>query len=275
MPALNVMSVTRYGSLSGYDPRTPLPPPPEQIPPFNGAAHRLALQDSNIAEGLEAIQRRDGLAADAAFRRAGNPVSEYLLGQFYTSDHGRPRDWIEAAEQLYKSAMAGYAPVQAALGNRYENGIGVKQSIDIAYQWYRFAAAQGEDTASSKLALAMITGEGLPVDYAAALHLLNRCAKPEQGPDIYNPSGDKGGPACQVLLGAIYEEGRAGLAPDPATAFHWIKLSAEQHMPIAEKHLAEIYEQGRGTAVDPKQAAYWRDRAATDADKQPGYWTVW
>jgi TPR repeat protein len=109
-------------------------------------------------------------------------------------------------------------------------------------------------------------------DVQGALQLLTACAAPK--PDLlYHPSGGAGGPGCQALLGGIYLEGDGGVPVDLKAGADWLQRAAEQHMPKAESHLADLYESGKGVKQDSAKAAYWRQRASADADIEPGHWT--
>ncbi len=191
--------------------------------------------------------KNDFAGAAAAYRQAadgGNPVARYLLAEMYESGDGVPHDQAEAARQFQIAALAGYAPAQTHLGDHYEKGNGVARDQDLANRWYRFAADAGEDTATGRLAMAMIDGDGMPRDVETGLRLLRNCAEPGGGAGDYHPSGEAGGPGCQGALGALYLEGH-GVKVDLKQGASWLSRSAEQHMPIAEKYLAKLYDEGR------------------------------
>jgi TPR repeat protein len=253
-----------------------LPPPPATIAPFNGAAHLAALQDPVLQKAMMAAHQQDYAAALAGYRAAaagGNPIGQFLLSQALEDGSWVTRDTAGAARQLQAAALAGYAPAQSYLGKKYSDGDGVPRDADMALRWTRFAAEQCEDSAATQLALAMTAGDGTARDVAGAITLLRRCAQPGAGAGGYQPSGAKGGPACQAMLAAIYLDGNFGVAADLPQAVSWMMQSAEQHMPVAEENLAELYEQGKGVPQDSAKAAYWRQRADADRDKLPGYWT--
>ena len=256
------------GGVSGGAAAT-LPPPPETIAPMTASAHQAALHDLQVHQAATGGSVA-GLQTAAA---GGNPVAQGLLGDMYALGERVPHDPAEAARHYHAAALAGYASAQTNLGDLYENGDGVPRDQAMANRWYAVAAAQGEDTATSRLAMAMIKGDGMTQDVPGALKLLHHCAAPEAGADIYHPSGDLGGPTCQALLGGVYLEGDGGVPVDLKQGIDWLTQSAQQHMPRAEKHLADCYARGTGVAKDEAKAAYWRQRAEADADIPVGHWT--
>jgi len=254
-----------------------LPPPPAAIKPFDGEAHQAARSDPALLKAEELDSKHDDQAAAAAYRaaaEAGNPIARYLLGEMYSAGDGVSRDPAEAARQFHMAAMAGYAPAQTHLGDAYEKGLGVARDQVLANRWYSFSAAQGEDIASTRLAQSMLKGDGMPQDVDGALKLLQHCADPQGSGAAYHPSGSRGGAGCQALLGIIYMGGQFGVPADPDQGIKLFQRSAEQHMPVAEKHLADFYEQGKFVPADPSRAKYWRDQAAADSDNGPGYQTA-
>ncbi|HVJ42410.1 MAG TPA: tetratricopeptide repeat protein [Dongiaceae bacterium] len=274
--ALLLLAGCATGSPSGSGAVGSLPPPPDTIAPFNGVNHSAALRDPKLQAALDIDRRGDSAAAAKAYAVAadsGNPIARYQLGEMYLTGDGVPRDTAEAIRQFHAGALAGYAPDQVRLGDAYEKGIGVPHDQALANRWYGFAAAQGEDSASGRLAMSMMKGAGMPRDVDGALKILQHCAEPT-GTEVYHPSGDDGGPGCQALLGGIYMEGDGGVPVDQQQGIRWMSRAADQHMPVAEKKMADFYEQGRGVPRDSEKAAYWRHRAEQDADNGPGYRTA-
>gem|GEM_PF-2467938 len=252
-----------------------LPPPPAEIKPFDGAAHQAALRDPALLKAEELDSKHDDQAAAAAYRaaaEAGNPIARYMLALMYVDGDGVTHDAAEAARQFHEAAMAGYAPAQARLGDNYEKGNGVAKDQAMANRWYVFAAAQGEDISCGRLGMSMLQGENMPRDVDGAMKLVRHCADPKADGATYYPSGEEGGPGSQTLLAMLYLEGAFGVPVDVDQGVKWLDRAAHQHLGVAEKHLAILYEQGKGVPKDAAKAQYWRDQAAQDADKGPGYW---
>ena len=58
---------------------------------------------------------------------------------------GGPRDDAQAFVWYEKAARGGYAVAQRMLGKYYEKGIGTGKNPELARQWYKKAAAQGDE----------------------------------------------------------------------------------------------------------------------------------
>lgn len=260
------------------DMRVDLPAPPADITPMTGDAHRAALNDPLLRQGEKAADRHDDIAAAYFYRQAadhGNPVARFLYGRLLERGQGISPNRQEAMRQWHLAALAGYAPAQTYLGDRYATGTGVNADIQIAYRWFHMAALAGEDIACSRLAFDMVRGVNLPRNVKDAIHLLRFCAEPVTDTTAYHPSGSAGGPESQTLLAALYVDGVAGeLPPDHAQGMMWLKRAAEQHSAFAEETLSVIYAHGVGLEHDAQKAAYWLARSKADADKAPDFWMV-
>ncbi|MEP1443308.1 MAG: hypothetical protein ABJK39_09900 [Hyphomicrobiales bacterium] len=68
-----------------------------------------------------------------------NHVFQYNLGRALIAEG---RNFNEAVEWFQKSASAGYAPAQNAIGVAYSRGYGVPLNDEIAWQWMQKAASQ-------------------------------------------------------------------------------------------------------------------------------------
>ena len=70
----------------------------------------------------------------------------FNLGCYLSKD-----DSVKAAEYYEKAANLGHAKAQINLGVCYELGTGVPKDVDLAAQWYRKAADQGNQSAIEAL----------------------------------------------------------------------------------------------------------------------------
>jgi uncharacterized protein len=77
----------------------------------------------------------------------------------------------------------------------------------------------------------------------------------------YREAATHGHAEAQVRVAQMYEEGK-GTAQDLAQAKGWYEKAAAQGYPEAEFRLGEMYEDGIGTAKDLAQAKDWYDKAA-------------
>lgn len=80
--------------------------------------------------------------------------AQYYIGRCYYYSQGFPNpDYSQAVLWLEKAAKQDFAETQYHLGICYEKGQGVKQSSEIARQWYEKAANNGHSKAINKLKL--------------------------------------------------------------------------------------------------------------------------
>ena len=88
-------------------------------------------------------------------------------------------EYVQAAEELRKSAEAGDGSAQNTLGLLYYEGKGVLQSYRQAKEWFEKAAKQGRARAQVNLGTLYLRGEGAPQSDEMALFWFNQAA--EQG----------------------------------------------------------------------------------------------
>ena len=78
--------------------------------------------------------------------------AQYYIGRCYYYSQGFPNpDYLQAVLWLEKAAKQDFAEAQYHLGICYEKGQGVKQSSEIARQWYEKAANNGHSKAKMKI----------------------------------------------------------------------------------------------------------------------------
>jgi uncharacterized protein len=79
--------------------------------------------------------------------------------------------------------------------------------------------------------------------------------------EFWRPLAEKGDPAAQYLLAALYMEGK-GVEQDDATAFMWFQRAANQGDARAQYNLGASYAEGTGVQKSAVDAAKWFQRAA-------------
>jgi uncharacterized protein len=113
-------------------------------------------------------------------------------------------DLIASIALWQKAAEAGYAPAQARLGDILDKS----EEDELAVDWYRKAAAQGNAAGEYGLGQMYGKGEGVKQDLAEARAHLLKAAQMNHVP-------------AMVELLDVYREGGLGLAPDAAQADAW------------------------------------------------------
>lgn len=150
---------------------------------------------------------------------------------------------------LQRGATAGDAEAQFNLGGCYAEGRGVAKSMDMALQWWRKAAKQGQVGAMSKLANAYATGEtGGKPNFSEAVRWWKLAAARGDGDAQYN-------------LGVASEQG-LGTAKNEARAADWYRKAALQNVVEAQFNLAGLYREGRGVKRNAAEAVRWFTPAA-------------
>ncbi|MGM0915623.1 MAG: SH3 domain-containing protein [Pseudomonadota bacterium] len=168
-------------------------------------------------------------------------LAEFQKRNFASAVH----EWREAAEQ-------GEGRSQFALGQMFENGAGVKKSLDEAYKWYRISADNDVLDAQVRLAELYLServdGRG-PAD---AVEWLERAAQSGHG-------------GAQFQLGLMYLEG-FGVEEDAVAAARWFEQAADQDHVQAKNNLGSLYENGLGVEQDYSRAFDLFSQAARQGD---------
>ncbi len=81
------------------------------------------------------------------FAARGSAIAETLMGLTYIN--GEPDDPASAAGFFYRAAQRGYAPAQLRLGDMYATGVGMPQSLEQAYRWYRILAIRADPASAA------------------------------------------------------------------------------------------------------------------------------
>jgi TPR repeat protein len=168
---------------------------------------------------------------------------------------------VDAAEWLRKAAEQGYAQAQYELGDMYNNGkLGDDQRSN-CIPWLLKAAAQGNVKAQSEVG-------DLPQHYPG-----NPLLKTVDNISTLRQSAEQGDLNAQFQLAKRFQYG-VGVQKDPAEAFKWMRMAANNDTPSslvgdAIYCLADMYEKGEGTTQDIAQAHQLFFEAAGPGFRQP------
>ena len=99
---------------------------------------------------------------------AGDASAQNALGLLYYEGKGVPQSYGQAKEWFEKAAKQGRAGAQVNLGTLYLHGDGPPQSAHMALFWFERAAAQGDALAFAKLGRMYERGQGAPQDFIQA-----------------------------------------------------------------------------------------------------------
>ncbi len=139
--------------------------------------------------------------------------------------------------EIKRQAIHGFPQAQFLIGSQYQMGIGVKQDLSIAKDWYEKSAKQNYLKADYALALLYLEGEGVDKNYQKAEHWLKTAAL-------------KGDEDAQFLLGQIYEFGLGNktdknyISKNLAASKAMYGLAATSSVPQAQYNLAQLYISG-------------------------------
>jgi len=168
--------------------------------------------------------------------------------------------------QLQAKAESGDALAQASLGKAYEDGNGVPQSDNKAFQWYRKAAEEGDAESQNKVGVFCSVGRGTEPSKEEAVAWYRKAARLKNDKAMFN-------------LGAAYYNGE-GVPIDDVASYAWFLLAEEEGNPSAKDateransekmanlsaasaKIGEMYVTGVELPKDPVEALKWYRKAA-------------
>lgn len=164
----------------------------------------------------------------------GDASAQYLFGDEimrygYHSTNGDKK----AIELFKKSAEQGNRDAQRELGEVFYYGKGVAKDYNEALKWYKMAATQGDTIAIHNVGYIYYQGfhnkEGKS-DFQEAMRWFAKI-------NDY--------PSTQCVIGHMYYYGGDGFKKSVDSAQVWYQKAANQGVAIAQKHLGDIYFDGR------------------------------
>ncbi len=123
------------------------------------------------------------------------------------------------------SAMAGTADDDLRIAAKLHKGGDSGPAVTIWKDW----AAKGNVDAAYNLAVIHQYGDGVPLDFAAALHWYRQAAA----------QGDK---VAQFQIGLMYQNGQ-GVAADEAEAHRWFTMHRQHHLHHAHEPQMVVWRQ--------------------------------
>lgn len=181
---------------------------------------------------------------------------------------------------LRKSAEAGDARAQNALGIAYQWGQGIERDYAQAAKWFLAAAKQDYPPAEFNLGVMYREGQHFQPDDKTSLawFILARDRGERAADDpirrIYAAEGDRFQGSAYVLLGYMLLDGK--LVPrDANRALEFFQLAAKDDHPDAEFALCETYLEGEFVTRDASRAEqYCRAAIQHRSTKAAAYWAV-
>jgi TPR repeat protein len=235
----------------------------------NGIGTEQNIFEAFIQYSLAAEQKHENARREMIHtEKQLDPISLNKLGNMYRDGQNVKQDY-EKAVHFYKLGSAlENSDSQYNLGNMFKNGLGVKPDIIEAIKQYSLAIKNGHKEAQdvelelekqldpiylNKLGNMYRKGEGLPKDYARAVHFYARGAR----------YGDVN---CQINLGDMYKLG-LGVTVNYEEAIRLYRLAAEKGDVSAQYYLGNMYENGQGIKQNIVEAVQYYHLAAAQGNK--------
>jgi TPR repeat protein len=159
------------------------------------------------------------------------------------------RGWFLTAFSLaLDRAKTGDAPAQTLLGVLLSRGLGVKQDISAAIDWYGLAGKSGDREALYSLGQLYLDGQDIKPDLVKAA-------------DYFRQAADLGHAAAARELGYLLLQGK-GEEKNAMLAAAYFRRAAGFGDMHAQYTLAGLYVEGVGVVADDKLAARWFEEAA-------------
>jgi uncharacterized protein len=232
------------------------------------AAAQLAL--GTAYENGDGVTQSDQRAMQW-YRKAGehgNAAAQNRLGVMYSGGKGVEKDKTEAFRWFQTSARQKYPAAMFNLGTAYYNGDGVAVDVASAYAWFLLAREAGSSPAEDAVrrtdseitqfekAIAFLKigdmyrkGEELPGDAEEVARWYRRAAE----------AGSNG--AAIKLANLLFAHNDP---KEDAEARNWCEIAAKHESAVGAYCMGLCAQQGRGTALDPAEAAKWYREAGTE-----------
>lgn len=247
------------------------------------AAYQLALVYQS-GQGVPVDQRKAQQLLERA-AKSGHAYAQYALALLYRQ-LGEPTYIQPSVQWQQKAAQQGHVEAMYGLGLLYANGQHVRKDQRIARHWLQQAAQRNHAMARFALqdlaaapqsrprpvqqaqrpvpqAIPQPTSTPRPMPQQSTVEMQQSQVSLEgKSADEIRGAAEQGDAAAQMMYGAMFEDGAAGVKKDERQALRWYLKAARQGYPKAQHNLALLYEDGKGVEQDYKQAAIWYNKAA-------------
>ena len=217
----------------------------------------LEVAGSDAASSDEAEEESDSLEeSEEVVDDTVEAVDDEILSQ--DERYVEIEESVKEIHTLFRTAqVAKDMDATYYIGYLYENGIDFDKSTSRAINYYkRVINAESSDIldqyainmANTRLGLLYIKGQGVEVDYEAAMEYFTKAAENSYAPAMY-------------YLGQIYENG-IGLDKDYEEAMNYYLQAAEFDYAPALNQIGYMYYNGYGVDVNFSSAVYYQKLAA-------------
>ncbi len=178
----------------------------------------------------------------------GGMCGQYLLGICYNNGFGVTQSFEKAFECYNKALEQKYYFAQAEVAISYLFGSGIEQSDETGIQLLQDSADRGYVNGQFYLGYCYDSGTGIAQSYAKAV-------------EWYQKAADQGNAIAQNDLGNCYYSGE-GVTQSYAKAVEWYQKAADQGNAFAQNNLGNCYYSGKGVTQSYEKAVEWYQKAA-------------
>lgn len=195
----------------------------------------------------------------------GFPYASFELGKMLQDGIGCMRN-TDKSERLFREAFNGFVilekkncddKLQYRLGWMLLNGIGTKQNVLMAKEYFEKASSVGNSFACYQLAKMYEKGDHILKNIQEAIRL-------------YTISAELGNEMAAYRLGKLYLGGE-GVLKDVESAIRWLFFSAEKNNQFAEYSLGMLYLNGDDIQKDIEKAVEYLKRSAEQGNQYAQY----
>lgn len=201
----------------------------------------------------------EGYGTDVSYERAiehwkrcGSAQALYCIAKVYVKEAHIPSRRALAYKYCLEAAEKGYAEAQCDIGWWYYSGhalVKYERRWDLALNFFRRAAAQGQSNALYNLGIMYRDGQGCRMNLDDALAFFRQAA-------------DLGLSSAQYQIGFWYQEGNSILPRDLQKARHYFTLAAAQNHPMAYYALSLHHANGWKCRKDLQRAEDYLKKSA-------------
>jgi len=189
--------------------------------------------------------------------KAEKAVQLYEMGKCYQDGEGVEQDYEKAYQYYKEAADLGNGDGYAGLAWLYGEGKGVEQDYAKNIELDKKGIALGSARAMNDIGILYYNGYGVAQDYGKAM-------------EWYKKAADLGDTRAMNSIGVLYDNGE-GVAQDYGKAMEWYKKAADLGNTRAMRNIGILYYSGHGVAQDYGKAMEWYKRAADLGDDAAMY----
>lgn len=180
--------------------------------------------------------------------QGGDPYAMYSLGRLYLSGSILEKDPVKAYGFFLAAAKLGHEQAQYAAAKALLSGTGTQRDPITAVRWLEKCVEKGHHAAEYQLAELLSAGTDVPGNESRAQQLYASALA-----GFLSQEQEKPDAQLEYRIGDMYLHGK-GVPADPAAAFHWFSVSAQNGNAYAAYRAAGLLAGGNGIPRDEARA---------------------